>query len=252
MSIYLKHYIFTKFIAVCVMILPLLSHADPHNLLNDIKNESNRPITEADIRFAQQEWANAIVKIGLAYKEGAKEGAKDYKQVAENVIDDLYSYDEGPVLFKPTYPGAHPFRFTKDGALSYFVGGRFPDDKGFALKPWVNVKFYNSCTILNDNTALVMGLYEFTGYDVKQHSCKQAEEQCNMPTSGCDEAQCRKCSTLKAECNKAKVLYTFGYHRNKKGKLVIHLQHSSEPQAYNPEISDPLQYLVNCKIVMSK
>ncbi|MCH6201595.1 hypothetical protein MMU07_18580 [Aquiflexum sp. LQ15W] len=44
------------------------------------------------------------------------------------------------MFFKPTLTqDEQTFRKTKNGALTYFVVGDpdFPEDKGFALKPWV-------------------------------------------------------------------------------------------------------------------
>jgi hypothetical protein len=39
-------------------------------------------------------------------------------------LDELYDYAEGTVFFKPTLGlGKNTFRSTKQGAISYFVGG---------------------------------------------------------------------------------------------------------------------------------
>jgi hypothetical protein len=99
-------------------------------------------ITVAEVNAAQQAWCDGLVKIGRVHKEGG-----DYKAVAEQLITDLYDYDEGKVFFKPTLAfGPNTFRKTKAGALSYFVGGNpdFPEDSGFALKHWVKVGYDNA------------------------------------------------------------------------------------------------------------
>jgi hypothetical protein len=99
-------------------------------------------ITEAAVNAAQQAWCDGLVKIGKVYKEGG-----DYKAVAGQLIDDLYDYREGKVFFKPTLAfGKNTFRNTREGALSYFVGGNkdFPEDTGFALKQWVKVRYDNN------------------------------------------------------------------------------------------------------------
>jgi len=99
-------------------------------------------ITEAEVNAAQQAWCDGLVKIGKVYKEGG-----DYKAVASQIIDELYDYKEGKVFFKPTMAfGKNTFRSTKEGALSYFVGGNkdFPEDTGFALKQWVKVRYNNN------------------------------------------------------------------------------------------------------------
>ncbi len=99
-------------------------------------------ITYDEVNAAQQAWCDALVKIGKLYDEGG-----DYKSFAQQVIDEAYNYDNGKVFFKPTLAsGDKTFRLDKQGALSYFVGGNpnYPDDKGFALKPWLKARYDNA------------------------------------------------------------------------------------------------------------
>ena len=102
---------------------------------------SKATITKAEVNAAQQAWCDALVAIGKTHDEGG-----DAKALAEKVLTEAYNYDKGKVFFKPTLAyGEKTFRPTKDGALAYFVGGdaNFPDDKGFALKPWVKARYDN-------------------------------------------------------------------------------------------------------------
>ena len=87
----------------------------------------------------------------------------------------------------------------KEGAISYFIGNNssYDEDKGFALQPWVNVRFENSAVILEEHRALAMGNYFFTD------------------TQG----------------SETKVEYTFGYIKTKDGVLKIDVHHSSLPFA---------------------
>lgn len=99
-------------------------------------------ITYDEVNAAQQAWCDALVKIGKLKEEGG-----DYKAYATQVLTDAYNYDKGKVFFKPTLAyGEQTFRNTKNGALSYFVGGdpEFPNDKGFALAPWVKARYDNA------------------------------------------------------------------------------------------------------------
>ena len=99
-------------------------------------------ITYDEVNAAQQAWCNALVKIGQIKEEGG-----DYKAFAEQVLSDAYNYDNGKVFFKPTLAyGNQTFRNDKKGALAYFVGGDadYPNDKGFALKPWVKARYDNA------------------------------------------------------------------------------------------------------------
>lgn len=99
-------------------------------------------ITYDEVNAAQQAWCDALVKIGQIKEEGG-----DYRKFAEQVLSDAYNYDYGKVFFKPTLAyGDQTFRNDKKGALAYFVGGdaNYPNDKGFALKPWVKARYDNA------------------------------------------------------------------------------------------------------------
>ena len=112
-------------------------------------------------------------------------------------LDNLYAFEIGNVLFKPTKCAIEQFRPTKSEALSYFIAGddrACNEDKGFAIQPWTKVRFENSGFILEEDRALSMGNYFFTDLNGDE----------------------------------AKVEYTFGY-KLINGKLKIDLHHSSFP-----------------------
>lgn len=99
-------------------------------------------ITYDEVNAAQQAWCDALVKIGKLKEEGG-----DYKTFAEQVLSNAYNYDNGKVFFKPTLAyGDQTFRNDKKGALAYFIGGDpdYPNDKGFALTPWVKARYDNA------------------------------------------------------------------------------------------------------------
>ena len=146
----------------------------------------------ADVEGAQKAWGEGIVAIANAHKNDG-----DYVSIASNHINTLYAYQMGPVLFKPTLAAIDQFRPTFDTALSYFVASNnaCPEDKGFAIKGWTNVRFENSEVIIDGGTALAMGNYYFTD--------PQGAE--------------------------VKVEYTFGYIEDAQGNLRIQLHHSSMP-----------------------
>ena len=123
------------------------------------KPARNAAITEAEVNAAQQAWCDGLVEIGKVHDQGG-----DYKTVANRVIDDLYDYKEGKVFFKPTLAfGKNTFRNTREGALSYFIGGNadFPEDTGFALKHWVEVRYNNNAAEngiqIHGDIAITMG-----------------------------------------------------------------------------------------------
>ena len=146
----------------------------------------------ADVEGAQKAWGEGIVAIANAHMNDG-----DYVGIASNHVNTLYAYQMGPVLFKPTLAAIDQFRPTFDTALSYFVASNnaCPEDKGFAIKGWTNVRFENSDVIIDGGTALAMGNYYFTD--------PQGAE--------------------------VKVEYTFGYIEDEQGNLRIQLHHSSMP-----------------------
>lgn len=147
---------------------------------------AHHQITKEKIIAAQKVWADGIIAIGKA---------KDYKKVASDYIDKVYAYDIGLVLFKPTKASVVEFRYTKEDALSYFVGGKDSEDMGFALAPYTKVRFKNHGFLIYCDFALAQGNYYFT-------NTKKQE--------------------IKAE-------YTFGYIKDQDGQLKINLHHSSLP-----------------------
>lgn len=107
-----------------------------------VEEGANSIITYDEVNAAQQAWCDALVKIGKLKEEGG-----DYKAYAEKVLSEAYNYNYGKVFFKPTLAfGDQTFRNDKKGALAYFVGGDpdYPNDKGFALKPWVKARYDNA------------------------------------------------------------------------------------------------------------
>ena len=149
-------------------------------------------VTVAKVKDAQRAWGKGIVAIATAHTNGG-----DYVGLATNHVNTLYAYQMGPVLFKPTLAAVDQFRPTFETALSYFVASNnaCPEDQGFAIKGWTDVRFENSDVIIDGNTALAMGNYFFTS----------------------------------PEGAEVKVEYTFGYIVDGNGDLRIQLHHSSMP-----------------------
>ena len=149
-------------------------------------------ISLKEVENIQKDWGANLVKLGnLKGNFGACENE------ASQMIKRLYGYDNGIVLFKPTKAKESQFRLSFEGAKSYFIGGdeNFSEDSGFALQPWINVRFENASVILNEKTAIAMGNYFFT----------------------------------ELNGNVVKVEYTFGYFLDSKQCLKINLHHSSLP-----------------------
>ena len=117
-------------------------------------------LTTEEIKEIQKKWGTGIVEIGKAYTTGV-----DYSTEAENFINKHYAYiNDEKVLFKPTLASKRQFRLNFKAALSYFVGGntKFPEDNGFAIKPYVKVEWQSVGIIIHGDTATSMGNYFFT------------------------------------------------------------------------------------------
>ncbi|MEM6910906.1 MAG: hypothetical protein AAF555_04920 [Verrucomicrobiota bacterium] len=146
-------------------------------------------ITAEDVKAAQKMWGDAVVAIGAA--------GEDAPKVAEEAATAAYAFELGAIQFKPTLAAETPFRPDLEGALSYFVSGNdsYAEDKGFALKPWSNVRFDNHTVSMQGNIAIAMGHYYFTGPDGTE----------------------------------TKVEYSKGYVKMEDGRVLIFLQDSSLP-----------------------
>lgn len=150
-------------------------------------------ISKEEVLKAQQKWADGIVAISQTYLENG-----DYSQRAKQHIQALYAYEQSDVLFKPTLASDDQFRETFDEALSYFVGGKIPEDTGFAIKPWSKARFGEQDIVFGADSAIAMGNYYFTPY---------------------------------GETKETKVEYTFGYIKDDEGNIRINVHHSSLPFA---------------------
>ena len=149
-------------------------------------------ITKEELKKIQNTWGEGVVKIG-----SLKHNRIECEKFTSEFLDNLYAFEMGDVLFKPTKCAIEQFRPTKSEALSYFIAGddrACDEDKGFAIQPWTKVRFENSGFILEEERALSMGNYFFTDLNGDE----------------------------------AKVEYTFGY-KLIDGKLKIDLHHSSFP-----------------------
>lgn len=115
-------------------------------------------ITESEIKKIQNELSLSLIGIGNAYKN---EG--DYKATAVRHIERFYGFDDGKVLYKPYRTMNKPFRTTAEGALSYLIGDNaaFPEDEGFAIQPWIRIRWENAGIINDSNIAIAMGTAYF-------------------------------------------------------------------------------------------
>jgi len=149
-------------------------------------------ITKSQIHVTQRKWGDGIVKIGAL-----KDNESECLEFTKSFLNTLYDFENNDILFKPTKAANEQFRPNFQMSLSYFFGGSksfCSEDEGFAMKPWLDVKFANSGFIIENERAIAMGNYFFTD------------------SSG---------AVVKVE-------YTFGY-KLRNGNLFIDLHHSSLP-----------------------
>ena len=152
-------------------------------------------INENELADARVAWGDGMIAISKAYE---KSGIDDATIVANEMLDQLYGFEFGPVLFKPTLSGgSQTFRSNKEGALSYFIGNnpKYPLDSGFGIKSWREVKSETSSIFVEENIAMWKGWVTLTG----------------------------------KEGDQVKVDKSWGYKKTENGALKIVLHHSSLP-----------------------
>ncbi len=144
----------------------LLALVASFSALPTLSARESAPVTEEMVKTAVQGWCDALLKISKTAMDGG-----DASAVATEVLSTAYNYDTGEVLFKPTLAhGEQTYRLTKEGALSYFVGGnpKFPDDSGFALKKWTKAAFETAEVIVDDDIGIFMGNVTLTNSEGKE------------------------------------------------------------------------------------
>ena len=159
------------------------------------KVEAKMPIKKTDLTNVIVQWGNELIGISASYEE---KGIEQATIMASEMLDRLYGFEFGPVLFKPTLSGGEQtFRTTKQGALSYFVGHDplYPMDSGFGIKFWREVRSETSAMMIEENVAMWMGWVIFTN----KHG------------------------------DMIKVDKSFGFRKLQSGELKIVLHHSSLP-----------------------
>ena len=155
-------------------------------------------ISSEELLAARTAWGEGLIEISKAFET---DGIERARQVAEDVLDAAYGYSFTSVLFKPTLSGGvKTFRTTKEGALSYFVGhsADYPQDTGFGIKGWREVKSETASEFMDGDVAMWMGWIYCIDKDGRT----------------------------------TKVDKSFGYKKDADGALRIVLHHSSLP--YSP------------------
>lgn len=137
-----------------------------NHTVNNRSFDIDNLITKKEVLAAQEGWTDALVAISQTYKD---EGFDAAEELAGAVIDAAYGYQEGAVAFKPTWAyGDSTFRPTREGAVSYFVGGNDKyDDLGFAIgstpdengdrSSWADAWTENAVIRIDGDTATTMG-----------------------------------------------------------------------------------------------
>ncbi len=119
-------------------------------------------INEKDLTDARNAWGDGVILISKTYDE---KGIDDAFIVANKILQDLYAFELGPILFKPTLStGNQTFRSNLEGALSYFVGNnkKYPMDDGFGIKSWHKFESKTSEIFIENDIAIWMGSVTLT------------------------------------------------------------------------------------------
>ena len=109
-------------------------------------------------------WIDGLSMIRTAYKKN-----ENYKNMALEFINKHYLFNEESVLFKPTLTNKTIFRKSVDDALSYFIGGKYSEDTGFALKAFESVTIDETNTIIENDLIAIMGILDFKLMSPTEH-----------------------------------------------------------------------------------
>ena len=70
-------------------------------------------ITEKELAEARNNWGKGLIDISSAYDH---DSIKKVNSLANGILDNLYGFEFGPILFKPTLSGGiQTFRTDKEG-----------------------------------------------------------------------------------------------------------------------------------------
>ena len=70
---------------------------------------------ESLVTLTLEKWANIVLKIAKAYRE-----KKNLDKLVSELLHDVYAFNQGDVLFKPTLAKEEQFRSKKEEFVSYF------------------------------------------------------------------------------------------------------------------------------------
>ena len=80
------------------------------------------------VNITQKKWADIILEIGKAYKQKI-----NLDNLIFELLNNVYAFNQGEVIFKPTLAKHNQFRSTKDEFISYFLGPFFAEKIIFIL-----------------------------------------------------------------------------------------------------------------------
>ena len=119
-------------------------------------------INGKDMNDARNAWGDGVILISETFN---KKGIEEATIIAKKILQDLYAFELGPILFKPTLSsGNQTFRSNLEGALSYFVGNnsKYPMDDGFGINSWHKFESETSDIFIEGDIALWMGWVTLT------------------------------------------------------------------------------------------
>ena len=122
-------------------------------------------ITEKELAEARINWGKGLIDISSTYDH---DSINKVNSLASGILDNLYGFEFGPILFKPTLSGGiQTFRTDKEGTLSYFIGqnSKYSSDTGFALKSWRQSNSETSSVFVENDIAMWMGWVSLTNKD---------------------------------------------------------------------------------------
>ena len=118
-------------------------------------------INETDVKLFVDSWKQGVLDIRNVY-----DNRGDYEEQASKFLKSHYLFETEKVLFKPTLTREEIFRNSFDRALSYFIGGKIDEDKGFALQEWKSINTDQINILIEGVLIIAMGVLSFKSDEV--------------------------------------------------------------------------------------
>jgi hypothetical protein len=145
-----------------LMGIAIISFSCNNEVTKDVTK--SEPITKREVIAFQKSYGVSFNSISEAI-----DNETYYETKANQHIDKFYNFDDSEVMIKVDGNIDTPFRYTKEGLLSYLIGksSKFPNDKGITKQNWRKIDWSNNGIIYQEDMAIIFGKVDMSNEDQK-------------------------------------------------------------------------------------